>query len=182
MRRLQQTGASNEEQLGAFGKRYRLDLCPSCHAVFSQMIATFIGGNVEVLGTFEDVKVKDDPFGPIGTFTARGNVQLPVPQPDTVWWTTPADASPATRKTFKEARDPIWEWAHEQKNGKGHPRFPGLSEHCQGAIPREVGFAYTEEVLLIEDEDTEPEEPSPEQALIPAPPKGKPRRRPARAN
>lgn len=174
-------GADDEESIGIFGKVVRLDLCPDCRAELELWASQWTAG-AEVVGPFDPITPDGEPLFPaVGTYTADG-VQLPEPQPGVVWWRTPRNANPATKQKFREARDPIWAWAHEQADAKGARRFPDLSESCVGNLPTVVGLAWTEEVWLpaqsTPDLGAEPEEP--EQALILAPPKARPKARPGR--
>jgi hypothetical protein len=178
-------GADDEESIGLFGKVFRLDLCPDCRAELELWTSQWTAG-AEVVGTFEPIPPEGEPLFPaVGTYTADG-VQLPEPQPGVVWWRTPRNANPATKQRFREAREPIWAWGHEQVDAKGARRFPNLSESCVGNLPVVVGLAWTEEVWLpaqsapdLREEPGESDES--EQALIPAPPKARPKARPGRA-
>jgi len=167
-----------EEQVGIYSKVHRFDLCESCQIALATFMSMYTA-RAEILGVFNPLDVPDDPFPAIGVYGPGGN-RLPDPRPGVAWWVTPTDPNRREKQLFSDARRPIWDWGHAQKDGKGKPRFPKLSQACVGALPKEVGFAWTNEVWLpTQGAPPEPadEDEQDEQALIPAPPKPARRRR-----
>lgn len=172
--------ATRTLQFGVYGKVFKIDVCPDCGDAYDQAFLPWTG-SAQHLGKFVELPIDDDPFpAPPGVYVGQGD-QLPDPRVGAVWWNTPAGANTRTRDNFKEARKKIWEWGHAQAIG-GKKRWPDLSATCQGALPMEVGCAYTEEVWLPmqAESDALTEEPQTLMPDIVAPPKGRPKRARAR--
>jgi hypothetical protein len=174
--------ATRTLQFGVYGKVFKIDVCPDCGDAYDQAFLPWTG-SAQVLGKFVELPVDDDPFPAPGVFVGQGD-QLPDPRVGVVWWNTPAGANTRTRDNFREARRKIWDWGHAQTVGS-KKRWPDLSATCQGALPMEVGCAYTDEVWLPMQAESEAltQEPQAEepQTLMPdivAPPAARPKRAP----
>jgi hypothetical protein len=155
--------AASTELFGFAGRGYRMDLCAHELAEFHRLMepwalaAKKLGVMQKLLGENERTLIPGEVLVP-----------EPVPQRDVMWWTNPDGADKGTQNVYKALRKKIWAW------GKEYPwRFPNLKGNL-GAIPQNVGYAWTNEVHFgdrapvgSEPPETCPPEPVPPEEAVP---------------